>query len=158
MSLAFEVRAAHAAEVTVLHHLLARAFAEYEGRLDPPSGAHKESVETLAGKLGDGGAFICHDGELAIGCVFFEPKSDYLYIGRLSVLPEYRKRGVGDLLLRAAEQHALARGLPSIRLGVRLVLETLRAYYSARGYASIALHCHDGYTQPTFVEMEKRLR
>jgi len=158
MTSPFEVRAAHAGEAGILLRLLALAFSEYEGKLDPPSGAHGETVESIAGKLGEGGAFICHHGDAAIGCIFYAPKDDYLYVGRLSVVPEYRKRGVGDLLLSAAEQHATTLGLPSVRLGVRLVLEALQAYYATRGYASIGLHSHPGYTQPTFVEMEKRLR
>jgi GNAT superfamily N-acetyltransferase len=157
MTSPFEVRAARVAEAAILHRLLVLAFSQYEGKLDPPSGAHGETVESIAGKLSEGGAFICRHGDVAVGCIFHAPKDDYLYIGRLSVVPDYRKRGVGDLLLSAAEQHATALGLPSVRLGVRLVLEALRTYYARRGYVSIGLHSHPGYTRPTFVEMEKRL-
>ena len=157
MTVGLEVRNAHAGDATALHLLLARAFAEYEGRLDPPSGANAETPASIARKLGEGGAFICSEGEALVGCVFYAPKNDHLYVGRLSVTPGHRKRGIGDLLLHTAERHATTLGLPSVRIGVRLVLETLRAYYTARGYASIGLRCHEGYTQPTFVEMEKRL-
>jgi GNAT superfamily N-acetyltransferase len=158
MTVEFEVGDAQAGDAALLHALLLRAFGEYEGRLDPPSGANDETVASIGSKLDEGGAFISRQGDLATGCVFFAPKDDHLYVGRLSVLPEHRRRGIGDLLLRATERRAGQLGLPSIRIRVRLVLETLRAYYTARGYASIGLHSHAGYTQPTFVEMEKRLR
>ena len=160
----FAVRAAQPGEVAVLHRLLLRAFAEYTGKLDPPSGANDETVDSLGRRLGEGGAFLClrnqDDAELSIpvGCVFYAPKSDHLYVGRLSVPPEFRKRGIGDLLLARTEAHAATLGLPRVRLRVRLALETLRAYYAARGYAPIGLHKHAGYTEPTFVEMEKRLQ
>ena len=158
MSAELDIARAQAAEAAVLLALLQRAFGEYNGKLDPPSGAHDETLDSIAHRLVDGGALICRHGGQAIGCIFFAAQPDHLYVGRLSVLPEHRKRGVGDLLLRAAEAHAITLGLPSVRLGVRLVLQALRAYYAARGYAEIALHSHTGYTQPTFVEMEKRLR
>lgn len=148
---------AQAGDAALLHQLLLRAFSEYDGRLDPPSGANNETVESIALRLGEGGALICRRNDLAVGCLFHAVKSDHLYVGRLSVPPEHRRRGIGDLLLRTAEQHAVTLGLPTVRIGVRLVLETLHAYYAARGYRSIGLRSHPGYTQPTFVEMEKRL-
>lgn len=157
MTTGYVVQRAQAGDAALLQQLVVRAFSEYEGRLDPPSGATRETVPSIAGKLRDGGAFVCRQGEVAVGCVFFEPMEDHLYIGRLAVPPEHRKRGIGDLLLDAAERHAAQIPLPCIRLKVRLVLEELHAYYGARGYVQIGLHSHDGYAQPTQVEMEKRL-
>jgi predicted N-acetyltransferase YhbS len=150
------IRAARADDAALLHALLASAFREYEGRLDPPSGAHAETIDSIAGKLAEGGALICCNGAVPVGCIFYAPRADHLYVGRLAVLPSHRQRGIGDLL-RAAEAQAAPLGLPAVRLGVRLALETLRAYYAARGYRPIALHAHAGYAAPTFVEMEKRL-
>jgi predicted N-acetyltransferase YhbS len=157
MTPAVAIQHAQADDAALLHNLLLRAFREYDGRLDPPSGANDETVESIALRLGEGGALICNVNDLAVGCLFYAPKSDHLYVGRLSVPPEHRKRGIGDRLLRTAEHHAVTLGLPAVRLRVRLVLETLRAYYAARGYRPIGLHSHQGYTHPTFVEMEKRL-
>ncbi len=93
----------------------------------------------------------------AAGCVFYAPKAGYLYVGRLAVVPEYRRRGIGDLLLRASERRAAELGLSHVRLGVRLALGKLRAYYEARGYVPIAFRSHAGYTEATYVEMEKAL-
>ncbi len=151
------VREARSDEAGLLHDLLLRAFREYEGRLDPPSGVHAESVASVRTKMEEGGALVCEVEGVIAGCVFCAPKAGYLYVGRLAVLPEYRRRGLGDFLLRAAEQRARALGLPRVRLGVRLALEGLRAYYEARGYVPIAFRSHAGYTEATYVEMEKAL-
>jgi GNAT superfamily N-acetyltransferase len=153
----FDVRSAHPHDAAILLRLLVSAFGEYEGKLDPPSGANAETVESIAHKLAEGGAFICAERDVPIGCVFYAPKPDHLYVGRLSVMPEHRKRGIGDLLLAATERQAAALRLPCIRIGVRIVLEPLHAYYTARGYVSIGLRSHDGYAHPTFIEMEKKL-
>ncbi len=149
------VREARRDEAELLHDLLLRAFKEYEGRLDPPSGVHAETVASVRSKIGEGGALVCEAGGVIAGCVFYAPKASYLYVGRLAVLPEQRRRGIGDLLLRAAERRAEELGLPRARSGVRLALGMLRAYYEARGYVPIAFRSHAGYMEPTYVEMEK---
>lgn len=149
------VREAHSEEAGLLHDLLLRAFKEYEGRLDPPSGVHAEAVASVRNRMNEGGALVCEAGGVAVGCVFYAPKAGYVYVGRLAVLPEYRRRGIGKLLLGAAERRAGELGLPRVRLGVRLALGKLREYYEARGYAPIALRSHAGYTEATYVEMEK---
>ena len=151
------VREARSDEVGLLHDVLGRAFREYEGRLDPPSGVHSETVASLANKLEQGGALVCEAGGIVAGCIFYAPKEEYLYVGRLAVVPEFRRGGIGEWLLRAAERRAGELGLFRVRLGVRIALEKLRAYHEARGYAPIALGHHAGYTAATYVEMEKVL-
>lgn len=151
------VREARIDEVGVLLEILLRAYREYEGRLDPPSGVHSETVTSIRGKLAEGGALVCEVGGVAAGCVFYAPEAECLYVGRLAVVPEYRRRGIGDLLLRASERRAGALGFARVRLGVRVALGKLRAYYQARGYIPIAFRSHVGYTEATYVVMEKAL-
>jgi GNAT superfamily N-acetyltransferase len=151
------VREAHAGDADLLHNLLCRAFGEYEGRLDPPSGVHLETSSSLAERLRRGGALVCEAGTAAVGCAFYEPGAGFLYVGRFGVVPERRGTGIGALLLEAAERHAPGYGFTTVRLNVRIALEGLRAYYEARGYAPIAYHAHVGYASPTYVEMEKEL-
>jgi GNAT superfamily N-acetyltransferase len=158
MSTEPRVREAHCDEADLLHDVLLRAFREYERRLDPPSGVHSETVASIENKMREGGALVCEVGGVVAGCIFYAPKAGYLYVGRLAVLPEYRRHGIGDLLLRAAERRAADLGLSRVRLGVRIVLGRLRAYYTARGYVPIAFGSHPGYTEPTYVHMEKTLR
>ena len=152
------VREAHCDEAGLLQSIFRYAFSEYDGRLDPPSGVHSETVASVENKVQNGGALVCEVGGIAIGCMFYEPKAGYLYVGRLAVLPEYRRQGIEDLLLRAAERRAAELGFSHVRLGVRIVLEKLRAYYAAREYVPIAFRSHAGYKEPTYVEMEKALR
>jgi GNAT superfamily N-acetyltransferase len=152
------VREARSDETGRLLDILLRAYREYEGRLDPPSGVHSETVASVEERLVEGGALVCEVGRTAAGCVFYAPKAEYLYVGRLAVLPAYRGRGIGGVLLRAAERRAGELGFTRVRLGVRLALEKLRAYYEARGYVPVAFRSHAGYTEATYVEMEKVLK
>ena len=155
MSTETRVREAGRQEAGLLQSILRRAFSEYEGRLDPPSGVHSETVASIENKLQEGGALVCEAGGVVVGCIFYAPRTGYLYVGRLAVLPEYRRHGIGDLLLQAVERRAAELDLSHVRLGVRLVLGKLRAYYAARGYVPIAFRSHAGYAEPTYVEMER---
>ncbi|GAB4207143.1 MAG: GNAT family N-acetyltransferase [Roseiflexaceae bacterium] len=133
------------------------AFAEFDGLLDPPSGVHKETVASMRKRLGAGGLLLAElDGQL-VGMVLYRPEEDQLYMGRLSVLPTFRRRGIGGLLIDAVEQRARALGLGRIDLGVRVALTEQRASYERRGYRVVSAHTHPGYDQPTFVKMQKTL-
>jgi GNAT superfamily N-acetyltransferase len=144
-------------DAPALRAVIAAAFAQYEGRLDPPSGALNESDVSLRDKVRSGGAWLCRHEGTVVGCAFVAPRDDHLYLGRLAVLPAWRGRGVGDLLLARVERQALELGLPSVQLAVRLALPRLRAWYTARGYTLLEERAHPGYAVPTFAQLVKRL-
>jgi len=98
---------------------------------------------------------VCESEGAVAGCVFYVREPSFLYIGRLAVLPHYRRQGIGGTLLRAVERRAVDLGLSRVRLGVRRPLDRLRAYYLSRGYVAIGLETHQGYKEPTVVKMEK---
>jgi ribosomal protein S18 acetylase RimI-like enzyme len=90
-----------------------------------------------------------------VGCVFYENKGSYMDLGRLSVIPEYRHHGIGRMLIDYVEQKAGQNQIPYVRLGVRVVLDTMRQYYEGLGYKTVSLETHEGYAEPTYVLMEK---
>jgi predicted N-acetyltransferase YhbS len=151
------LREATDADLATLVAVLIAAFEEYRGRLDPPSGAHSESVAKLRKTLRYAHAVLAHsDGEVA-GCVFYTPMDQYVDLFRLAVLPVYRRRGVGRALITYVEARALSLGIPRVQLGVRLALPDNRAYYERMGYRFVAAHAHTGYTEPTYMILEKQL-
>src|SRR5687767_1711535 len=163
------LREATAADVSMLVTLVHSAFAEYRGRLDPPSGAEKEDEATLARALAHGGAGVAGvDGEV-VGCVFYHRDRDagpltlrparleFVYFGRLSVAPAFRRRGIAEALTGYVEQRAREMGVRRVQLGVRLALPHLQSYYERLGYRVIRRESHRGYTQPTSAVMEKTL-
>jgi ribosomal protein S18 acetylase RimI-like enzyme len=150
------IREAILDDAPTLLALMVAAFAEYEGLLDPPSGAHGETVATVVRKLSSGGAALALvDGEPA-GFAFYEPDDDLLYFGRLSVLSRFRNRGIGRALLDYVEARARHTGAAGVSLGVRLQLPHLVARYERLGYHITEYMTHDGYDKPTYVYMEKR--
>src|SRR5690606_21309803 len=81
--------------------ILHLAFSLHDGRIDPPSAAHRETPETLARKLERETLLVAGDDAGAVlGCIFcrLETASE-AYIGRLAVDPSHQRRGVARTLL-----------------------------------------------------------
>lgn len=152
-----QMRPARADDAPLLHAILSAAFEEYRGLLDPPAGVLHETVDTIREKLQQGAFIIALLGDVPAGCVFYQPANSYLYLGRLAVLPQFRKQGVARALIDFIEQQAVIRQLPRVQLGVRTALPHLQAFYTQLGYHPVRYGTHEGYTQPTYVIMEKEL-
>jgi len=154
---AIQLRQADKRDAPILVSILHAAFEEYRGRLDPPSGAHIESVDDIHQKLETASAVIASfDGETA-GCVFYEPEETAMYLGRLAVLPPFRRHGIGRALIEYVEEQARQFELAHVHLGVRVALPYLMAYYQGLGYTITAYGMHPGYLEPTYVNMQKEL-
>lgn len=155
MSESIVLREATAADISTLVMLVRTAFEDYRGRLDPPSGAHNETPETLRQALQMGFAALALVNDAAVGCVFYHQEDEHMYLGRLSVLQPFRRYGVGQALMEYVEQRTRALGLPRVQIGVRTALPHLQAYYERLGYHVVRYEAHAGYTVPTYVVMEK---
>ena len=151
------LRAATAADLPTLIALVHGAFAEYRGRLDPPSGAEDETEASLRRALERGGATVAWIDDTPVGCVFYHRDRDFLYFGRLAVLPAYRRRGIAEALTAHVEERARVWRLPRVQLGVRLQLPSLQRYYERLGYEVVRRERHPGYAAPTYAVMEKVL-
>ncbi len=152
------IRKAKHGEAGPVLDILHQAFREYVGVLDPPSGVFRETFKTIEAAIAAQGILLCLANDNPIGCAFCEPKVDHVYIGRFGVLPAYRHYGAGSKLLEASESAALVQGFAVTRLNVRVGLDDLRTYYEFHGYEFVGQRSHEGYSGPTYVELEKDLR
>ncbi len=64
--------------------------------------------------------FLARDGAAPVGTARVVYLGEVAKIGRVSVLPGYRGRGVGAALIEAALAHARGRGAPLARLGAQV--------------------------------------
>jgi N-acetylglutamate synthase-like GNAT family acetyltransferase len=152
------LRQATVADTDAIARLLRAAFEEYRGRLDPPSGSLDATPEKVLERMRTARTLLAFQDDTLIGCVFSEPEDDSLYFFSLAVHPDQRRRGVGRLLIAAMEERARAMRLTGVRLGVRLALPRLLAYYNQQGYHMLEYRAHEGYLEPTYAILEKELR
>jgi GNAT superfamily N-acetyltransferase len=137
--------------------LIRSSFAYMDGAIDPPSSAHRLTLETLAQKARDEIAFIALEDETLLGCIFLRPEATSLYVGKFAVPPLAQSKGVGFALLGKAEEVALGLGLMALRLETRIELTGNHRRFAAWGFIRTAENSHPGYTRVTSIEMTKRL-
>lgn len=143
------------ARVDELHHLVIGAFAALA--IDPPSGVLKETVADFHERLKSETALIAEADGALVGSVFCAPKNTSLYIGRLAVRDDFRRRGVASALLEAAKREALRRAMPKLTLGTRISLTSNIALFRKHGFVVVAEQSHAGYSHPTSYDMELAL-
>ncbi|MBP1887901.1 GNAT family N-acetyltransferase [Sinorhizobium mexicanum] len=135
--------------------LILSSFAYMAGRIDPPSSAHALTPEALRRKAEDEIAFAIVTAGDILGCVFCKPEPDSLYIGKLAVAPNAQGKGVGRMLLGAAEETARELKLSALRLQTRIELSENHATFAAWGFLETGRSSHPGFTHPTSIEMRK---
>lgn len=74
------------------------------------------------------------ENDAIIGCVLLVNKGNRLYLGMLTVSPILQNSGIGKQLLKEADVHALALGLPKIVMTVISIREELIAWYKRHGF------------------------
>ena len=138
--------------------LIMSSFAYMDGVIDPPSSAHRLTLENLAEKARVEIAFVALDGDEIVGCLFCRPEPPAcLYVGKLCVSPKAQGKGIGSMLLEQAEALARELALPALRLETRIELIANHAKFAVWGFVKTAENAHAGYDRTTSIEMTKFL-
>ena len=129
-------------DAPLVYDIMQRAFAEYLGVLDPPSGVHSESLDDVIVALDQGGAILAWIGSEAVGSARYAFREDSCYIGRVSVLPQYRGQGIASAMMEYIEGIARAHGSGYMEISVRMVLESNINLYKRLGYTITGMFEH----------------
>ena len=151
------LRLATAADAAAIADLVRLAFATQSVVTNPLPSALKETPETITRELTLGGGAVIDSGVRLVGAVLWREEDGSLYVGRLSVHPAHRRRGIARMLMDECEREARRRGLTRMHLGVRLPLLDNRRLFASCGFVETGLSTHEGFSEPTSVTMERRL-
>lgn len=120
---------------------------EIENRLD------QYDVQYISYRLNGGVSVgIAKDGRLIAGAIGYMSAFHILYVGTVFVDEEYRRRGIGTMLMAEVERRALALGADTIRL------DTFdwqgRDFYKACGFEEVGRYEHreDGFSEHFFIK------
>jgi ribosomal protein S18 acetylase RimI-like enzyme len=143
-----------------LHRLVQDAFADLP--IDPPSGVLKETLADFRDRLQRETVLVAEvldppNHGVLVGSMFCIGQNGSLYVGRLAVRPDFRRRGVASALLDAAKAEALRRGIRRLTLSARIALADNVALFRRHGFQIIATTCHPGFSHPTSCDMELTL-
>ena len=136
------VNAASPDDAPLVRQIMLAAFEQFRGTLEPPSSALDETIADTRRAIEAGGAALAWLGDQAIGSARYEPRPDYLYVSRVSVLPAYRGRGIAAALLAAMDDQARRLSLPEVRVEVRHSLPANLAFFRRLGFQTISEQPH----------------
>lgn len=134
--------------------LLALVQAAFYGLpIEPPPGVFKETIADFSARLAEQTVFVAHAGGGLIGTIFCIPGEGALYVGRLAVIPQWRRRGVAGALLDAAKAEARRIGAQRMTLNARIMMPGNVALFQKHGFVVTGEGTHPGFTAPTFYTM-----
>jgi GNAT superfamily N-acetyltransferase len=137
--------------------LIRTAFAAQSRPTSPPSSGLRETGETVAGKLAEGGGFGVFEAGALIAAALWRIDGDTLHVARVSVAPEARGRGLARALIGACEAEAKRRSARRMTLKARLELPENERLFERCGFVRIKVEAHPGFEAPTTAVMEKGL-
>jgi ribosomal protein S18 acetylase RimI-like enzyme len=136
--MSFQIKEATVEESDLIFHVMVDSFKEYDRKLNPPSGALLETVDkTIQTFQIGGGAVLAWEGDVVAGSARYKPVDHYMYIGRVSVRPEFRGKGIMKAMLNTVENIAKTRGLMESRVEVRLSIPSNIDMYERMHYEVI---------------------
>lgn len=81
--------------------------------------------------------FLFHEDGKSKGCVAFEqPNESTSYLNRLSVLPQYRHRGVGASLVHFILDYSSIKRVKNVSIGIIAEHEVLKKWYLDLGFVA----------------------
>jgi len=81
--------------------------------------------------------FLVYEDDVAKGCVAFEqPDRNTAYLNRLAVLPEFRRRGLGGMLVQHIIDYASSKDVNVISIGIIAEHRELKEWYLKIGFVA----------------------
>ncbi|MUT65262.1 GNAT family N-acetyltransferase [Paenibacillus sp. NEAU-GSW1] len=152
------LRTATNEEIPLVYTIMIQSFEQYRGKLNPPSGAFSETIDSITDKISrSGGAVLALAEGQAVGSAQYYRIDDYIYLGRVAVLPSHRCKGIAKAMVEHIESLTLNAGLSETRLEVRLSIPDNVSYYKKLQYEVIEEHAYPAETDYWYV-MSKKLR
>lgn len=102
--------------------------------LDPPAAALAETLPSIRAALDHNGGLLAREDGRPVGTLLLDPVGATLALRRFGVAPGAQGTGVAAELVHAAEQHAVDRGLRSMRVVARVELPASVAFWEHHGF------------------------
>jgi ribosomal protein S18 acetylase RimI-like enzyme len=136
------IRAATAADVSVIGQIVEQAYRHYIDRIGKPPGP---MLDDYAARVSAGVVWVIAEGCAVAGVIVLVPKPEYLLLDNIAVARARQGSGLGRRLLAFAEAEAVRRGYREIRLYTHRTMTENQRLYAAIGYEEIGRRSEAGY-------------
>lgn len=131
--------------------LIRGAFADMDGRIDPPSSMHRLTEADLARAATTGEVWVVEEDGRPIATATLDFSQNRVYLGKLAVRGDWRRKGLARALVRRARRRAKDLGLPAVEIRTRIELTENHRAFEAMGFVRAGESAHPGYDRPTSV-------
>jgi ribosomal protein S18 acetylase RimI-like enzyme len=138
--------AADTADVTALVHSAYQGYVPRIGQRPVPMDAD------YAGLINAGAVWVAESVGSILGVLVVVVHSDHLLLENIAVAPGSQGRGVGWLLMQAAERQARDAGVPEVRLYTHELMTENHAYYQRQGFTETHRAVADGFARVFFAK------
>ena len=153
-----QIRLATLNDLPLVAALLHESFVEYRSSYtDGGFAATTPSSEQLLQRMNEGPIWVATKDGALLGTVSAVARGDDLYVRGMAVLPRARGLGLGLLLLKTAEDFAVAQGHKRLILSTTPFLDLAIRLYERYGFQRTGDGPHDLHGTP-LVTMVKDLR
>lgn len=149
---AHRLRKAEAEDLAGIVTLVNAAYAPYAVRLGKPPGP---MLDDYAARIAAGEAQVLAVGGALAGLLVLLERPDHLLLDNVAVDPAWQGRGLGRVLLEAAEAEARRRGRGELRLYTHLLMTENQSLYRSLGWEETHRGEEAGFSRVYF---RKRLR
>jgi tRNA threonylcarbamoyladenosine biosynthesis protein TsaE len=119
---------------------LTRASFAGQETLEPPSGATRETLETVEADLIAGRGVLADLGGEPVAAARVLVLDDHLHVRRLAVHPGFRRLGLASSVMRWLHEQSFQLGHDHMTLGVRKALLSNQWLYEKLGYYQVKDH------------------
>ena len=136
------IRAATAADASVIGQIVEQAYRHYIPRIGKPPGP---MLDDYAARVSEGVVWVIEEGSTIVGIIVLLPRPHHLLLDNIAVAPARQGAGLGRRLLAFAEAEAMRRGYREIRLYTHQTMTENQRLYAAIGYEETGRGIEAGY-------------
>lgn len=143
------VRPATAADRDRIVECVTAAYGDYVRLMDRPPAPMLDDYDAL---IGAGHVQVAEFEGSIVGLIVMWAEADHFYIDNVAVFPDGQGRGVGSVLLGAAEVAARAADRHELRLYTNEAMSANLDYYPRRGFVETHRSSESGYRRVYFAK------
>lgn len=148
------IRFAKPEETKDIYDMIKESFLDYKKYTNNTgiAPALKDTIEDVQKVVAAKKVLLLLDDDDPVGSLRCDINGEYAYIGRVCILPKYRKRGYGTLLMRKVEDYCLKAGVKYLALHTTAHNVPLIRFYMNVGYIVHSTTTDRGYIRVLLIK------
>jgi N-acetylglutamate synthase-like GNAT family acetyltransferase len=101
---------------------------------DQAKGEPRTNTNHLQKRINETDFYTVLHTERVIGCVYLEPKGSALHFGLLTLIPDFRGKGIAESIINSIDAYAKNNDFETINLDYMSLAPWLKKYYEKHGF------------------------